>query len=316
MFNFGKGKSSIDAPLSLEDARFSSEDLFGLIGGYDNFALTAGQKLLAYQDEELATFKDNWRKTALTRLIGTGLLTDEGQPSVELATALEPLNAAGWAVSNGAAPGSSHAAALFTHNNNWTIVRKAPGFYAGWVLTKVDPNLGIDAAICNLLGAPEPCHSEWTGEGYVKADERDVLISAVNEGNQEALDQLSAKRSLPRGPLFDLANSYGRGFKNPKVYEIKVRDYSGCEMAHMAVTVPATSKGVVRTAHATVVPSKGFYMTLATVAKESDDPSIIENVKLIRQRKFCRVGFVNDGPFFDKALAMPRFYPDGILPAY
>lgn len=75
-FNIG-GK--LNSPLRLEDARFSAEDLFGILGGYDSCMLTAGTGFLSYDDEKLASSVQTWRKKTVSRMRGTGLFDDDGQ---------------------------------------------------------------------------------------------------------------------------------------------------------------------------------------------------------------------------------------------
>ena len=316
MFGFGKAKT-LEGPLSLQDARFSAEDLFGLIGGYDNYALTMGTQIAEVDDEDVADVVPHWRRNALTRLIGTGLLDEDGEPAQELSRALAPLSAPGLIIANDAEPASSGAAAVYMYEDTWTMVRKARGFRSGWSLQALDPERGAGAAVAELLGSPEVGVSEWEGSGFITAGEREKIIDAVNNGKQDVLADLAESRSIPRGALYDLANSYGRGFKNPKAFGLQVRDYRGCTMGEEAgYKTPIPVAGIMRSGAVTTIPSKGFFMRLAAAPTASDTPESYTQAEEKNGRTFCQAVFVHEGDVLEAAVTLPAHYPTDAISAY
>lgn len=310
-FNIG-GK--LNGPLRLEDARFSAEDLFGLLGGYDTCMLSAGSDFLSYDDERLANAVGAWRAKAASRLAGTGLVAADGTPGDELAAALAPLGAPGMAVSN-AQLGGAATAGLFVSGEGWTMLRKDRGFMGGWALVPVDPSEGLDSACVAAFGLEGVALSAFEGLGYLRDSERDALTEAVNAGDREALGSLAWLRGLPKEALLDLSDAYGAGLRHmPRAYELWVTHTEGCEFRpEGGVRTPFPSSGYRKTAQVTVIPSKGFYMGIASAPLPGDPFEFEFDDDLCRARTFCQAGFVHEGGFFESALAIPEWYPEGAI---
>ena len=311
LFNIGR---KLNGPLRLEDARFSAEDLFGLVGGYDTCMLTAGPDFLSYDDERLASAVGAWRAKAASRMTGTGLVGEDGEPTDELARALAPLSAPGMAVSN-AALGGRATAGLFVSEEGWTILRKDGGFMGGWALVPADPSAGLSAACAAAFGIEDRGPSAFVGSGYLRDAERDSLTEAVNGGDREALSSIAWLRNIPTEALLDLSDAYGAGPRSmPRAYELWVTHTEGCEFRpEGGVRTPFPATGYRKTAQVTVIPSKGFYMGIASAPLPGDPFEFEFDDELCRARTFCRAGFVRDGDLFEVATSIPEWYPDDAI---
>lgn len=296
--------------LKLEDARFSAEDLFALLGGYDKYVLTAGSRFLDVEDEENVERIAQWRKKLASRMEGTGLIDATCTPSDELTDALLPLVNPGLAVIDGK-PGTNPGVGVFISEEGRTIVKRAGGFFGGWSIRPIDPELSCDDVFREAFGIKEIALSSFEGTGFIKNAERDFLIDAINAGDEEALRSMAWLHGIPADGLFDLSEAFGRGFRNmPDAYNLWASDTTGCEFELVGgIRVPYPSTGYLRTQQVTVVPEKGFFMKIAHAPAPGDPFDYQFDVDLFRSRTYCQAGFIHEGEFFEGALAVYEWFP-------
>lgn len=314
MLGFGKGGH---AALALEDARFSGEDLMGLLGGFDPRCVLAGRQLDTYirtGDDELDALVASWRDHAVVRFRGTGLLDENGEPGEQLARALSAIERPYLAASDKhASEGSS--AALYLSDGAWTALRRAPGFLGGWSVVVLDPAAGIDAAFERTFGYEAVRGAVLDAEGYIRLDERDSLIAAINDGDDERLASLGRLRGIRTEPLMDLADSYGNILHNPKAYEFVMTDLRDCVLEKIdGMLMPIAETGYGNIAAVNVIPSKGFYICYGSAPKPGDPFDYQQDQTLADLRSFVRVGFVREGSLFEAATHIPEWYPEGATP--
>lgn len=304
----------LNSPLRLEDARFTAEDLFGMLGGYDSCMLTAGTNFLSYDDKKLASSLQAWRKKTASRMTGTGLFGEDGKPAEELSRALQPILQPDVAISN-AAPGGSATAGLFVGADGWTALKKDKGFLGGWAVLPFDTSQNFSEVCASVFATETAAYAPVEGTGYIRDAERDSLTDAVNAGDREALNSLAWLRNIPAEALLNLSDAYGAGIgKNPKAYELWTTHTEGCEFKPTeGVRSPFPSSGYRKTSQVTVIPSQGFYMKIASAPCEGDPFAFEFDDSISRARMFCQVGFVHEGDFFEEAFAIPEWYPQDAL---
>ena len=102
MFSFFKRRE--EGPLAVEDAVFTSEDIFVLLGESLDLGYFAAQP----RNLNLGRFKVEgsaaWRERLIKRFGPRGLVDGEGEPCPELACALEPLHGHGAFIGDGTLP--------------------------------------------------------------------------------------------------------------------------------------------------------------------------------------------------------------------
>ena len=314
MFGFASGV--VGNPLRLEDARFSAEDLAGLGNGSDNMYLTEKKQYLKMGDDEWRSCLARWRKQAATRLAGTGLVDAEGTPSDEFARALRPLYAPGFDITDALYNGH---AGLFMCDEGWTVLKKAPGFMGGWSIRIANPEDGIDAVLASALGIAKPAHSQWEGQAYIRSAEGNIIVDAINAGNEQALRSLAWERGLPAEGLLDLTRAISDAgvklTKMPRSIELYACDCSdGVKFEEAGFNLPAVESGYRRTCSALVVPTKGFYMKTVRAPKPGDDLSTLADSATRDERTSCVAGFVKEGSVFETAMSMPKWHPEDALP--
>ena len=310
-FNIG-GK--LNSPLRLEDARFSAEDLFGILGGYDSCMLTAGTGFLSYDDEKLASSVQTWRKKTVSRMRGTGLFDDDGQEAEVLSHALLPILHPEIDISN-ASPGGAASAGLFVGQDGWTALKKDKGFLGGWAILPFDVNQDFSEVCSSVFDTAKVERSAFEDSGYIRDSERDTLTDAVNSGDLEALKSIAWLRNVSADALQDLSDAYGASLgKKPKAFELWTTHTEGCEFEPVGgVRTPFPSSGYRKTSQVTVIPAKGFYMKIASAPCEGDPFTFEFDDELCRARTFCQVGFVREGNLFKEAFAIPEWYPKDAL---
>ena len=80
-----------DDQMRIEDNRFSKEDLFALLGGFDAEMFACPGDMTGNTDPRRKKKLEQWRSTLVRRYVKLGLVDDAGNPREDLAHALEPL---------------------------------------------------------------------------------------------------------------------------------------------------------------------------------------------------------------------------------
>ena len=98
---FGRKKKVDLASLSLEELRFSTEDLFVLLNGFDGCAVVVNPlKLRLDLVEEKKPERGPWRRAVVDRLAPSGWVDEEANPNPELARALRALGQMGVGIAD------------------------------------------------------------------------------------------------------------------------------------------------------------------------------------------------------------------------
>ncbi|MCI6843611.1 MAG: hypothetical protein MR874_02470, partial [Coriobacteriaceae bacterium] len=93
---FGRRKRMDLARLPLEELRFSTEDLFVLLNGYDGCAVVVNiYRLRLDRIAEVKPERNEWRRAVVERYAPSGWVDGEANPNPELARALAALGQMG-----------------------------------------------------------------------------------------------------------------------------------------------------------------------------------------------------------------------------
>lgn len=308
---FGFGRRASQAPLRLEDARFSPEEMMALVGGEDNMFATVKKAYLRMETSEMLDLIHRSTAKLAIRMRGTGLFTDEDMPGEELARAVRPL----WE------PGVSYAddifdarAGLFMGESGWTAIKRDGGFGGGWAIHPLDPSMGFDAAVCFAFDVARVSTSKWDASVYITDAEESDLIDAVNDGSYQAMSKLAVTRGLPLDALIDLSEAAAGADDAAVGIHLFGCDTRGTKRREdVPIVVPAYVEGWRRSLIAQVVPGKGFYVKRVRTPRPGDDETSLSDPEIQDERMFVEAGFVGEGGVFERALGIPEWMPEGTV---
>ncbi len=156
------GKRAEDKRLELARMRFSSTDLFALLGGLDQGMLACPLQTTPY-DEEAGYPLKAWRRRLIDRFEPLGIVDAAGNPCDELAWALEPLKTPGIVITDGnklADPddpdASARSFAVVRSGGRASAIVRAGGFRGGWLVMPFGTEDTWDEAFRDLLGFKKP----------------------------------------------------------------------------------------------------------------------------------------------------------------
>lgn len=144
---------------SIIQTRFTSEDLFAIMRGFDISHMVCPLTMTGPLDRRLASKLGKWRRRAVRRLGKAGLVDGEANPCPELAEVLAPLWNAGTVVSDGSLPddpGSQrdlrNAAVYVLPDGRATLAVRGGGPFGGWMLRALRGEGEVLAAVLSLHG--------------------------------------------------------------------------------------------------------------------------------------------------------------------
>ena len=154
MFEFLTRRHAAPAETPLSEVRFTREDLFVLLGGFDTGMFANG----SYSTDLRAIERhgaDPWRRDMAERLSPTGLVDAEGAPSDELAAALYPLNKPGVSINDGPMPQrdgerDSRTTSVVVFDGAVSAIRRAGGRRAGFCIVPLPAEDCLDSAFRGL----------------------------------------------------------------------------------------------------------------------------------------------------------------------
>lgn len=294
MFEFLTRRHAAQAAVPLTRVRFTSEDLFVLLGGAD-----AGQ----FAVDEYAVDFDRldregmgaWRRAMAARLAPTGLVDSAGEPCDALAEALYPLNKPGVTVEDGnprtsARERDGRTVSAAFYEGRATALRREPGRRGGFTVHPLGDPAGWDERFRELTGIPPVAPAAIPERIIFKVDlgvadaikGNDVLylrsFCARHGSDGRALlgfaERLSSDRSLRRCTrLFVSADLRGSVFNDS-----------------LGFTIPTPTGEQWRTKCSFVFPSEGAFLTDARSVKSPGEKEMFE---------FGFIDFVSGGTLLD-----------------
>lgn len=310
MFGFLTSRHAAQAAVPLPRVRFTSEDLFVLLGGAD-----AGQFAV---DEYTVDFDrldregmGVWRRAMAARLAPTGLVDSAGEPCDALAEALYPLNKPGVTVEDGSPrmsagerDGRTVSAAFY--EGRATALRREPGRRGGFTVHPLGDPAGWDERFRELAGIP-PIVPAPVQERIVCRPDPNIGESIIRN-DVAYLRALCARYGSDGRALFGFAArlSSDRALRREvrSVVSADLRDSTFDES--LGFTIPTPTGEQWRTKCSFVFPSAGAFMTSAGAFKSpgeiparSTDGSAIKSPEERGFTEFSVIDFVSGGTLLD-----------------
>ena len=138
--------------------RFTSEDLFALMGGLDAEWMICPLTMTGPDDPDLGKKRDTWRRDVVRRYKKDGLVDDAGNPCDALRRALEPLSGPSLVVADAVGPDDPEGhderkhAVYVLPDGRATLVRRGKGFWGGWFIMPLEGEGAILEAVLALHG--------------------------------------------------------------------------------------------------------------------------------------------------------------------
>ena len=310
------GKRAGSTHLELAKTRFSSSDLFALLGGLDTGMLACPLQTTPF-DEEAGYPLERWRRQMINRFEPLGIVDGAGVPCDELAWALEPLNKPGIVVTDGdklADPAdpdaSARSFAVVRTGERASAIVRAGGFRGGWLVMPFGQRDTWDAAFHDLLGLKKPfvparvdCAATCAPDVLLRTNE------AFMSGSPDLAAACAQATGLDRTALVDAAAAFA-GPRPPHRVRLCTIDYTGCAFMNLkGCTVPVPEHEPYAIRQTTLVPSCGMAYSVITAPKPGDGPELMEDERLQTERMFGRYDFVANDSLFDR-LCEVGSYPD------
>lgn len=146
-----------DGQMRVEDQRFSKEDLFALLEGFDAEMFACPGTLTGPDDPRRVKKLDRWRRDVVRRYEKLGLVDAAANPRDDLALALEPLGQPHKTVSNASNPrlwlderDERVACVYIRKDGTGTIVLRAAGLRGGYFVVPLATAADVREAILTI----------------------------------------------------------------------------------------------------------------------------------------------------------------------
>lgn len=232
---FFKKKSVEMAQLSVEQVRFSNEDLFCLLGGIDSCMVACNSANMALQDAaEKISANGEWRRTLINRYQGSGWVDNTGTPNDELARALEPLKRSGIAIADSVFAKDRRIGFVFSDDCAGGVVRMS-GRNGGYCLRTFPQDKSLWSSRFREIMTedvypfgPAQCEVHAT----IVEGPNENFMRACNKGDTDFARNSARFHGFDEDFAAELAHAVGGSAKRFLLYVNDFRD-----------TVPGTSRG-------------------------------------------------------------------------
>lgn len=294
MFEFLKRRHAAPAEAPLAEARFSSEDLFVLLGGGDSGQFAVDEYAVDF-DRWAREGAAAWRRAMAARLAPTGLVDASGEPCDELAEALWPLNKPGVTVEDGsprlsARERDGRAVSAVFYQGRATALRRAPGRRGGFTV--------------HPLGGPEGWDARFRGLSFISPvgpapiPERIVcktdpaIGEAIVRNDAAWLDAFCARHGSDGRALRDFAARLAgdRRLRGEHRRLVSVDLRASVFDESLGFTVPVPNGDLCRSKCVRCFPPVGAFITCAFAVKTPGDEEMAE---------FGVIDFVAGGTLLD-----------------
>ena len=294
MFEFLTRRYAAQAAVPLTRVRFTSEDLFVLLGGAD-----AGQ----FAVDEYAVDFDRWaregaaawRRAMAARLAPTGLVDSAGEPCDALAEALYPLNKPGVTVEDGnprtsARERDGRTVSAAFYEGRATALRREPGRRGGFTVHPLGDPAGWDERFRELAGIPPVAPAA--------IPERIIFKEAPEAGDAIKGNDVPWMRSFCArcGSDGRALLGFAARLSSDRALRREVRTLVSADLRgsvfndSLGFTIPTPTGEQWRTKIAVTFPSAGAFMTGARVVKTPGSGEMLE---------FGVIDFVSGGTLLD-----------------
>ena len=209
---FGRKKVDL-AELPLEQVRFSAQDLFTLMGGFDlgmvacNTHNLDGDAVMRRQ-----AHKGPWRRDLVNRYQASGWVDAEGNPNEELGRMVRLISSPGVVVMNDKYEEGT--AEVVTDGEAACGVVKAQGFRGGYFLKPFPADKSLWEARFQEIFPPDQyplAKANWDLHAAVapREDEAKELPELLGDRDIDGLRAYAGRHGVPEGALMDLVNGLG-----------------------------------------------------------------------------------------------------------
>jgi hypothetical protein len=297
------------AELPLEEVRFSTEDLFVLLNGYDGCAVVVNiYRLRLDKIAEAKPERNEWRRAVVERYSSSGWVDAEANPNPELARALAALGQMGVSISDstkqirrtmGVTMGASGACGVV----------QAPG--GGWYLRPFPDDRSRWPAKFRELFVPRRYpFLPASAPGHVafprSSEEGTAFGTALVKGDEMTLRALAARKGVDPEPMIRLSRCARGGYRG---FRVCVIDMTEVEPSYeLGWRWPGGGRGKIRTRRAIAVSDAGALLSDCNcwhegVSLEMQDP----DGETARRTSFSSVDFYPSGDLFSALLDMPDY---------
>lgn len=305
---FSKKKVDL-ADLPLEQVRFSSEDLFTLMGGFDLGYVACNTNNLdgnaVMRDQ---AYKGAWRRNLVNRYHAAGWVDAEGNPNEELGRWVRLISSPGVVIMNDK---YEHGTVEVVFNGSEACaVVKAPGFRGGYFLRpfpadrslweaefdKVFPrkDYPLEQARLDLHAAIAPC-----------ADEPKSLPRMLGEKDMGAIHAYAQRHGVPEEALTDLLGGLG------SYYRLYIDDTRGATFdASNGFVNPLGCKGPGKVQRAWVYPKVGCALSGCNAwhhGVRQDWSSHVDEPEMKEQTLFYALDFSRRGSLWELCTRLSEY---------
>lgn len=294
MFEFLKRRHAAPAEAPLAEARFSSEDLFVLLGGGDSGQFAVDEYAVDF-DRWAREGAAAWRRAMAARLAPTGLVDASGEPCGELAEALWPLNKPGVTVEDGsprlsARERDGRAVSAVFYQGRATALRRAPGRRGGFTVHPLGGPDGWDARFRGLSFISPVGPAPIPERIVCKTDP--AIGEAIVRNDAAWLDAFCARHGSDGRALRDFAARLAgdRRLRGEHRRLVSVDLRASVFDESLGFTVPVPNGDLCRSKCVRCFPPVGAFITCAFAVKTPGDEEMAE---------FGVIDFVAGGTLLD-----------------
>ena len=309
---FGRKKKVDLADLTLEELRFSTEDLFVLLNGFDGCAVVVNPlKLRLDLIEEKKPERGPWRRAVVDRLAPSGWVDEEGNPNPELECALRALGQMGVGIADKPASRERTMGVTLGAEGACGVV-PAPG--NGWQLRPFPEDRSLWSAKFREIFVPRRYPFSPAERGghvsFVDGGEEEgiAFAGALNSGDEAMLAAIAKRRGADPEPAIRLSTYMRGGYKGFKAY---VQDMTEVEPSYeMGWRWPDGGRGKLRMRQLVAVSEAGALLSYCNAWHEGmslslDDP----DGEWKRKTAFTSIDFYPSGDLLGALLDIPD-YPE------
>lgn len=310
---FAKRKAQ-PADFTLEQVRFSSEDLFCLLGGNDACMVACGPMQLRLDIVERdRPDKDVWRRNLVNRHAPSGWVDAEGNPCPELSRVIDALGQMGIAISYEQSIRKRKVGVVVGERGAAGVV-KASGFGGGWYLrTFPDDRSQWAACFREVLPASklpfEPASREY--HATIVEPEEENVAQAFYRGDEPYARAYALRHDLDPDALAEMTRALRKNFDRPRIF---VADLTNCEPdLSMGWRYVGEAQGHARCRRVMLVPEIGAIFSNCSAWSPSVSESYLsEDISSIRDKTdFYSFDFYRSGDLFE-ALSHAPAHPDAV----
>jgi hypothetical protein len=297
------------AELPLEEVRFSTEDLFVLLNGFDGCAVVVNPfKIRLDLVERKKPERNEWRRAVVERYSSSGWVDAEANPNPELARALAALGQMGVSIADSITPQDRTMGVTMGAAGACGVVQ-APG--GGWYLRPFPGDRSQWPAKFRELFVPRrypflpasaPGHVAFPKE----EGEGGTFGTALVKGDEATLRALAARKGVDPEPMIRLSTYMRKRYKG---FRVRVTDMTEVEPSYeLGWRWPGGGRGKMRQRRVIAVSDAGALLGDCNcwhegVTLDMQDP----DGDWAKKTSFATIDFYPSGDLFSALLDIPDY---------